>query len=245
MRVSIVIPAYNEEKRITATLEAYNHFFAQKEHESGLAYELLVVINGTTDATKMIVEQLQKTMPALRMMDIPQGGKGLAIAHGFKDALTRPNDLIGFVDADMATAPDAFYQLIKHIDGFDGIIASRHMKGAQVSPPRAQLKRWGSIIFTNTLSRLLFGLHYYDTQCGAKLFKRPVIEKITPYLWVTQWAFDIEVLYLCKRFGFSIKEFPTVWHDQAGGSLRPFHTGFRMLGSVFKIRWHYWFEDRY
>ncbi len=184
---------------------------------------------------------MQQSIPNLLAIDIPQGGKGLAIAAGFKDALLRHNDLIGFVDADMATSPEAFYDLIKEINGYDAIIASRYMPGAKVTPPRPWVKRWGSKIFFETLTRLLFGINYYDTQCGAKLFKRRVIEKISPYLSVRQWAFDMEILYLCKRFGFMVKEHPTIWHDKAGSKLRMMRAGSRMLGTLFNVRWHYWF----
>jgi glycosyltransferase involved in cell wall biosynthesis len=237
MKVSIIIPAYNEERRIKNTLEAYTDFFNKKD----FGYELLIVINGTTDSTPAIVESLQQSKPHILMIEIPQGGKGLAIDAGFKNALERNNDLIGFVDADMATSPEAFNQLIKEIDDYDAIIASRYMPGAQVTPPRPFVKRWGSKIFFETLTRLLFGIKYYDTQCGAKLFKREVIEKITPYLSVRQWAFDIEILYLCKRFGFTVKEQPTIWHDKAGSKLRMMRAGSRMLGTLFRLRWHYWF----
>lgn len=273
MKVSIIIPAYNEQNRIIKTLETYNYFFEQKKIETGLDYELLVVINGTTDKTPQIVHELQQKMPHVRMMEIAKGGKGLAIAHGFKNALTRPNDLIGFVDADMATAPDAYYDLIENLNGtlrsprpsvtrewrdlhlpfqasidpngykiYDGIIASRYMPGAIVSPPRPLIKRWGSKLFFENLTKILFGIHYYDTQCGAKLFKRHVIEKIAPYLSVEQWAFDIELLYLCKRFGFAIKEFPTVWHDQAGSKLQTMRAGFDMLATLLQLRWRCWLK---
>ena len=73
------------------------------------------------------------------------------------------------------------------------------MRGALVSPPRPWIKRWGSKLFFESLTKLLFGINYYDTQCGAKLFKRHVIEKIVPYLWVGQWAFDIELFYICAK----------------------------------------------
>lgn len=236
MRISIIIPAYNEEQRIQRTLEAYNDFFSKKEVD----YELLVVVNGTTDSTPTIIMELQKTIPNLLMMVIPYGGKGLAIAQGFMNALLRKNDLIGFVDADMATSPSAYYELIANIQGYDAIIASRYISGAIVTPARPLIKRWGSKIFFETLTRALFGIGYYDTQCGAKLFKREVVEKITPYLSVRQWAFDIEILYLCKRFGFVVKEHPTIWHDQAGSKLQILNAGTKMLGALFKLRWRYW-----
>lgn len=239
MRVSIIIPAYNEAKRITRTLEAYNNFFSQKKRETGLEYELLVVVNGTTDNTAVIARELQERMPALLLMDIKPGGKGLAVCQGFKNALLRPNDLIGFVDADMATDPEQYYKLIENLDNYDGIIASRYMPGAQVTPPRPWVKRWGSKLFFESLTKLLFGIRYYDTQCGAKLFKRYVIEKIVPHLSVRHWAFDIEILYVCKKYNFSIREWPTVWHDQAGSKLQTLRSGLKMLATVVGLRWQY------
>lgn len=240
MKISIIIPAYNEEKRITATLRAYDHFFNQKKNENGLEYELLVVINGTTDSTPSIVKNLQEQMPHLLMIEIVKGGKGLAIREGFKNALLRDNNYIGFVDADMATSPAVFYQLIEELDNADGIIASRYMPGSMVTPPRPWIKRWGSKLFYDSLTSLLFGLRYYDTQCGAKLFKAKVIKMIAPQLTVDHWGFDVEILYLCKKYGFNIKEIPTVWHDQAGSKLRMFHAGVRMIGSLCGLRWHHW-----
>ena len=108
MKVVLLFLLDNEEKRIARTLEAYNYFFAQKKLETGSDYELLVAINGSTDNTPQIAQELQQNMPNLRMIVLAQGGKGFAIAQGFKDALTRPNDLIGFVDADMATSPQEY-----------------------------------------------------------------------------------------------------------------------------------------
>lgn len=242
MKLSIVIPAYNEENRISNTLKTYGHYFEQKKREEDMDFELLVVINGTTDSTSHIVQQLQKTMPEIKMIELKEGGKGFAVAQGFKNALSRSNDLIGFVDADMATSPQAFFDLVKHINGYDGIIASRYMLGAQVTPPRPFIKRWGSKLFFESLTKLFFGIFYYDTQCGAKLFKRKVIETIIPYVSVKHWAFDVELLYLCKKFNFRIKEYPTVWHDQAGSKLRMFRAGGKMLSTLIKLRWKYWFK---
>lgn len=244
MKLSIIIPAYNEENRIANTLKAYYAFFSQIKKKNELDFELLIVINGTTDSTPLVVHNLQKEMPELSMMELKEGGKGYAIAQGFKNALTRPNDLIGFVDADMATTPAAYYDLVTHLNGYDGIIASRYMPGARVTPPRPFIKRWGSKLFFEALTKLLFGIYYYDTQCGAKLFTRSVIETITPHLTVRQWAFDVELLYLCKRFNFRVIEFPTVWNDQAGSKLRIFHAGGKMLGILLKLRWQYWFKNK-
>ena len=159
----------------------------------------------------------------------------MAIKVGFERALTQNPDLIGFVDADMATSPEAYYELIASINSYDGIIASRYMKESKVFPPRPWIKRWGSWCIYESLVKLLFHLNYKDFQCGAKLFKYNVIAKILPYMKMNRWAFDVEILYLCKKFGYSIKEIPTIWYDREGSKLR-IRSGFIMLGSLFKLR---------
>jgi len=239
MKISIIIPAHNEEERIGRTLRTYHQFFtALKQNADILDFNLIVVLNGCTDNTSQVVKEIQSQLNNIHLIDCPQPGKGLAIKIGFEQALTHATDWIGFVDADMATSPEEFYKLISNSDGYDGVIASRYMPGAQVYPPRPWIKRWGSKIFYESLIRLLFGLNYYDFQCGAKVFKYHVIQTITPFLTIKQWAFDVELLYLCKKNGFKVKEFPTIWYDQAGSKLR-LGAGFYMLGALIRLRLYY------
>jgi len=242
-KISIIIPAHNEATRIGRTLQEYLAFFDNLKQQGLLDFEIIVVLNGCTDTTLSVVQKEQERFGNLLIIDLLEAGKGLAIKAGFQDALTRDNDRIGFIDADMATKPRYFYDLVTNIDDYDGIIASRYMPGAQVFPPRPFVKRWGSRLFYESLVRVLFGLSYYDLQCGAKLFKRDVIEKILPYLTVRQWAFDVEPLYLFKKFGFSIREFPTVWYDQDGSKLR-MGAGFFMLSSLVQLRFTHSFLGR-
>jgi len=235
MKISIIIPAYNEEGRIARTMRAYHQFFLEKQLSTHLSFELLIVLNGCKDNTLGVVEKVRDELTSnILIINLPQAGKGLAIKAGFADALTRKNDLIGFVDADMATAPQAFYDLVLKIGDVDGVIASRYMPGAKITPERPAYKRLGSRIIYEPYVWLLFGLSYYDYQCGAKLFKRLVIDKITPQLTVAQWAFDVELLYLCKKNKFIIKEIPTVWHDQADSKLT-LRGGLRMFSALFKV----------
>ncbi len=242
MKIAIVVPAHNEENRIGAMLERYSHFFNDLKNKNVLNFELIVVLNGCTDNTLHVVERLQKQCSAIRLLNLSEGGKGLAIKAGFEDALTRENDLIGFVDADMATQPVYFYDLIMQLNDYDGIIASRYMQESIVTPVRPWVKTWGRKIIYNGLVKLLFGMFYQDLQCGAKLFKRHVIATATPHLTVKQWAFDVELLYLCKRNKFIIKEIPTVWHDQAESKLRIMRGGLPMLSALFRVRFnHSWF----
>ena len=239
MKISIIIPAYNEQSRIERTVRAYHKFFAQKQHTDFLDCELVIVANGCTDNTMAVVERVRNDLAATNdsivILNLLQGGKGLAIKAGFADALTRNNDMIGFVDADMATSPEAFYDLIVNMGDYDGTIASRYMPGAQIFPPRPAYKRWGSRLIYEPFVKLLFGLSYYDLQCGAKIFKRYVLEKVTPQLTIRQWAFDVELLYLCKKFGYTIKEVPTVWHDQEDSKLT-LVGGLKMFWYLFKLR---------
>ncbi len=234
-KISIVIPAHNEEQRIGRTLQTYGAFFRDLRERQIIDSELVVVLNGCSDNTLAVVQQEKESSANVYMLNLPQAGKGLAIKAGFAHALERENDFISFVDADMATAPQAFYDLIRNLEGYEGIIASRYMPGAQIFQPRPLIKRWGSKLVYESLVRLLLGLRYADLQCGAKIFSRRSVETFLPHLTVGQWAFDIELLYLCKKFDFSIREFPTVWHDQAGSKLR-LSAGLAMLQSIIRVR---------
>lgn len=235
MSLCIVIPAYNEQFRIEKTLAAYVAYFDARLSPD-FSYELLVVLNGCVDNTLAVVQTLQTHCSSIKIIDHKQAGKGLALIAGFKKALEDGATHIGFVDADMATQPQYFDDLLANVHGCDGVIASRYMKGAEVYPPRPPLKRWGSRLVYEPLITALFGMRHYDYQCGAKVFKKEVIEKVVPYLTITQWAFDVELLYLCKKYGFVIKEVPTVWYDQADSKLKIARAGWRMISALFRIR---------
>lgn len=236
MKLSIIIPAYNEEKRIGRTLEYYHQFFGSEEQQGNLNYEIVVVLNGCVDNTLAVVQKMRARYGHTQIVNVKEAGKGLAIAVGFANALQRDNDYIGFVDADMATAPQHFFKLMPHLQKIDGAIASRYMPGAQIKPQRPWIKRWGKRIFFDSLVRLLLGINYWDTQCGAKMFRRAAIEKIVQDMRVDHFAVDIDLLFLCKKYGFNVHEFPTVWRDQAGSKLRLLGSGLPMLSAVVRVR---------
>lgn len=237
MKISIVIPAHNEEQRLGRTLQTYAEFFSEKKNAHIIDdFEIVTVLNGCSDNTYDVACKHAQIHSEITVIQYQQAGKGFAIAQGFAHALNGPADLIGFVDADMATRPEYFFQLIEHIPSHDGIIASRYMKGAQVTPARPLIKRMGSKLVYENLAWLLFGIRYQDFQCGAKLFKREVIQTIVDKLTVAQWAFDVELLYLCKKHKAHIKEIPTIWHDQADSKLKLLKGGLRMLSSLVKLR---------
>ncbi len=214
-KICIVIPAYNEEDRIEPTIHAYIDFFKSKK---SLTTDFLVVANNCKDKTAAICKKLQRKYKNLYLLDLPQGGKGYAVREGFQYALHHDYDLIGFVDADMATKPLYFYELITKIDGYDGVIASRYAQGAQVSPSRPWLRKIGGKIY-NFVLRHQFHMPFKDTQCGAKLFTKATLQDIVPHMQEKGWAFDLEVLYLCTLFNRNILETPTTWSDIPGSHL--------------------------
>lgn len=232
-KVAIVIPAHNEETRIEKTLIDYFSYFGNLKQEEKLHFEIIVVLNGCTDNTRRIIEQFM--CEELIILEFEQGGKGFAVVEGFKDALSRENDFIGFVDADNATPPNAFYGLVCHINGFNGIIANRWDKRSRIIPARALFFRIRSSIF-NFVVRSLFLFNYRDTQCGAKLFTRETIQKIHSFLGSSEWSFDVDLLFYTEFFGFNIKSIPTEWHDKAGSKISFSKTPGRMFFSVVRLR---------
>ncbi len=232
--LSIIIPAYNEEKRIGFTLEEFGKFFEGRKKEKELKdFEIVVVLNACKDNTINIVKEYKKKFKKIRFIEFERGGKGFAITEGFKDALSRKNNLIGFVDADMATSPKDFYDLVKNINGYDGIIASRAVKGSKAE---FTLKRKITHRGFNFVVRSLLFLPYHDTQCGAKIFHRDVLKGIVNEIGTTKWAYDIDLLYKIKKKGFKIKEHPTVWKDKEGSKINVIKTTIQMFLAVLRLR---------
>jgi glycosyltransferase involved in cell wall biosynthesis len=235
LNISVVVPAYNEEKRIGKTLEAYSNYFEGLRKKGETDYEILVVINNTTDRTEEIVKEFCKKNARIRYLNLRPGGKGFAVREGFKESLKKEFDLIGFVDADLATGPDAFYDLIRKIGNSDGAIASRYLPGAIVEPGPT-VKRLIAARMFNILVRTLLFLSYKDTQCGAKVFTRKAIENSLFEWTMSEWAFDTDLLYAMKKKKFRIKEVPTRWSDRSYSKVNFWKAGPQMALGVIRLR---------
>ncbi|MEK6907167.1 MAG: dolichyl-phosphate beta-glucosyltransferase [Nanoarchaeota archaeon] len=232
VKLSIIIPAYNEEKRIARTLDNYSRFFFKYIKD----YEIIAVLNGCRDNTLWIVKKFSKRNTKIKYLNFEEAiGKGGAILEGFKSA---KGNLIGFVDADMATPPNTFYDLVRNIHDYDGIIASRWLKGSKINIKQPLLKKIGSRGF-NFLVRLLFNLKFKDTQCGAKLFKNYVIKDILKDLKLTRWAFDVNLLYATKRKHYNIKEIPTEWNAVKASHFNLFKAIPEMFLGLIRLRLFY------
>jgi len=184
------------------------------------------------------VKKNQKKFKEIKYLNFKRGGKGFAITEGFKDTINRNVDLIGFVDADMATPPNAFYELVVNMmnnKNIDGVIASRWMKKSKISIRQTFLRRFVSRGFNFIIKTILL-LPYKDTQCGAKLFKKEALVDFVKKQNTAEWAFDVDLLYHLKKNGFIIKEIPTIWEDKKGSKLNLIKVPFQMLSSIIRIR---------
>jgi glycosyltransferase involved in cell wall biosynthesis len=227
----LLVPAYNEEARIGPTLRSYAEYFPRNYAGK---FQLVVVLNGCRDNTLGVVQSVAKDFPIVSWVvhDEPIG-KGGALIEGLR--LAPLADLIGYVDADGATEPPAFLDLVRRAKEADCVIGSRWLPESDVRQLQTWKRRFASRSF-HGIVQLLFGMNVHDTQCAAKVMRREVVEKIHSHLCIADMAFDINLLFLVKRNGFTILEAPTTWTDKTGSKVALFRTSLTMLLSVLRIR---------
>jgi glycosyltransferase involved in cell wall biosynthesis len=224
------MPAHNEEHRLPPVLEAYARLFSER---MGADAEILLVANGSTDRTASVAAEIAEKFTNIKVIDEPRRiGKGGAVILGAKQAL---GEYIGFVDADGATSAGEFFRLFTIVQNSDGVIASRWMRGSDVTIPQKGLRLFSSRIF-NLLIRTVLGLKYKDTQCGAKIFRAEAWERILPNIGITRFAFDVDILFQLKRNGFTIREEPTTWRDIEGSKVHVLSSSFDMFSAVIRMR---------
>jgi glycosyltransferase involved in cell wall biosynthesis len=231
----LLIPAYNEEHRIEPVLRDYASFF--REHFQG-KFQIGVVLNGCRDNTLGVVKRVAADFPSVSWIEFKDPiGKGGALIEGLK--LAQVADFIGYVDADGATPPHAFYDLVKRMDQADCVIASRWLPGAVLHQQQSHKRQFASRVF-HLIVQILFGMNIRDTQCGAKVMRREAVEKVHSSLLIADMAFDINLLYSLKHAGYRIVEVPTEWTDKIGSKVALGRTSLTMLLSVVRIRLIYW-----
>ena len=227
----LLIPAYNEERRIEPVLRDYGRYF--REHYPG-KFQLVVVLNGCRDNTRSVVERVAKDFPSVSLLDFADPiGKGGALIEGLK--LAGHAEAIGYVDADGATPPRAFHDLVKRLGEADCVIGSRWLPGAVLHQAQSGKRQFASRAF-HAIVQGLFWMNIHDTQCGAKVLRREAVEKVHTYLRIADMAFDINLLYSLKRAGCRVLEVPTEWTDQIGSKVIFFRTSLTMFLSAVRIR---------
>lgn len=229
----LLIPAYNEERRIEPVLREFATYF--RDHYQG-KFQLVVVLNGCRDNTLGVVQRVATEFPSIRAVDFPAPiGKGGALIEGLKLAPTA--DLVGYVDADGASPPRAFHELVKLTQRADCVIGSRWLPGAVLHQAQTRLRRFTSRCF-HLIVEMLFWMHIKDTQCPCKVIRRAAVEKIHSSLRIADLAFDVNLLYSLKHAGFSVLEVPTEWTDKIGSKVTSslFRSSLTMFLSVVRIR---------
>jgi dolichyl-phosphate beta-glucosyltransferase len=231
---SIVVPAYNEAQRIGETLEKALAYSAQR----GWELEIIVVNDGSTDATAQIVRGLAAKNPVLHLLENPGNrGKGYSVRNGMLHAR---GEVLLFSDADFSSPIEEAEKLFGAIaQGADIAIGSRWLR-TELQTRRQPIYRqlYGRLF--NLALRLVLGLNFKDTQCGFKAFSRRAAIAIFPLQNVERWGFDPELLYLAQKFGLKTVEVPVTWSHREGTRLSPLRDGFHMLAELFKIRWNSW-----
>jgi glycosyltransferase involved in cell wall biosynthesis len=212
----LLIPAYNEEHRIEPVLRAYAEYF--RKNYSG-KFQLVAVLNGCRDDTLGVVERVAAEYGEVSAVVFEEPiGKGGALIEGLR--LAPRADLIGYVDADGATEPPAFADLVRRSGEADCVIGSRWIPGAVLHQMQTGQRRLASRTF-------------------HAIIQRSAVEKIHSSLCIADMAFDINLLYILKREGFTVLEVPTEWTDKVGSKVALGKTSFTMLLSVIRLRWIY------
>jgi glycosyltransferase involved in cell wall biosynthesis len=224
MNLSIILPAYNEEKRIEATLEQLVEKFSS-------SCEILVV-SESTDKTDAIVLRIAKGAPFVRLVPSARRlGKGGAFKKGFAES---HGDVVVLLDSDLPVFVSDVEHVIALVGKVDVAVGSREVEGTRilVYPPRIRV--FAGKAFSR-LFNFLFDLGVADTQCGCKAFRREVLERVLSSVESDGFEFDAELLFRCKRLGYSIREVPVNWSYKPDSKLNLFRDTLRMGKGVLRL----------
>ncbi len=228
--LSVVIPAYNEERRLPTTLEQVKSYLQVNYSD----FEVLVINDGSHDQTSQVVQDAMLTFPQLQLLEMAtNSGKGAAVKRGLQRAR---GQLRLFSDADLSTPLHCLPRLVQAIeDGAAVAIGSRAHPDSVIprsqAPPR---QRMGQIF--NLIMRLLVGLPFTDTQCGFKLFTASAIDKVLPLARINGFAFDVELLAIARLHGLRITDCPVEWSNDADSKVNVFIHPLAMLRELVQIR---------
>ncbi len=226
--LSIVIPAHNEERRLPGTLEQVFNFLQTQSYTA----EVLVVENGSQDNTLKVAQDFAGGCPPCRVLQADGRGKGLAVRQGM---IFAQGEYRFMCDADLSMPIAEVNRFLPPASNdFDIAIASREAPGA-IRYNEPAYRHWGGRginLIIRTLA--LPGLH--DTQCGFKCFRAPIAEDLFAHQTLTNWSFDIELLYIARRRGFRIVEVPIPWYYSSETKINPVRDALQMMRDIITIR---------
>ena len=231
--LSLVIPAYNEEKRIGSSLAQIIAYFQR----NGYSYELIVVDDGSTDRTVELAEEWIARIQNGRLLCARHGGKGSAVRKG---VLSAKGQYVFFTDADLSTPITELEKFLEQLNqGYQVVIGSRKIAGANVEVHQSWLRESMGKVFT-WLTNVILTKNVSDVTCGFKGFSRPVAQKVFNRQLVNDWSFDAEVLFLAQKYGYSIREIPVRWRNDPGTKVNLFKDTIRSFLGLLKIRTNDW-----
>jgi len=233
--LSIIIPAYNEEKRLPRTLARIRDYFTDARAH-GREIEILVVDDGSTDGTARVAQEWMREMPCLRLISNNMNrGKGYSVRHGMLEARGR---VVLFTDADLSSPIEESEKLLAAIEaGSDVAIGSRAMDRTLIKVHQSRLREIAGIIF-NSFVKLFTGLPFQDTQCGFKAFVRERSKIIFEQQRVERFGFDPEILFLAQRHGLRSTEVPVRWAHDDATRVNVMRDSLQMFGDLLFIRWN-------
>lgn len=229
--ISVVIPVFNEEKRLDKSLENICSYFKHSKFD----YEIIVVDDGSVDNTVKLVEsrieELDKNIFLIE--NRINRGKGFSVKNGFLHA---GGQYLLFTDADLSTPIDQLEKLLLPLKaGYHIAIGSRALKESEIRIHQPLYRQLMGKIF-NLLVRVLILDGFKDTQCGFKVFTKEAALKIIKRQKIERFSFDVEMLYIARKHGYQIKEVPVRWHDHPVRNIRLMQDGSRMIIDLIRIR---------
>jgi len=235
--LSIVIPAYNEQRRLPETLRRVRAYLEARRADA----EVIVVDDGSRDATAALVEARRGEFPGLRLVSNGVNrGKGYSVRHGMREARGR---IVLFTDADLSAPIEEADKLLAAMRDHEVAIGSRRVDRSLIEVHQSPLRELAGIVY-NFLVRAITGLRFVDTQCGFKAFLREPSRIIFEQQRIERFGFDPEILFLAKRHGLRAVEIPVRWaHDQQT-RVNMVRDSLQMFGEVLSIRWN-WLLGRY
>jgi dolichyl-phosphate beta-glucosyltransferase len=236
--LSIVIPAYNEEARLPRALARISEYFSNPRAPFTLDHlEILIVDDGSTDATPRIAEEWSRTMPAARLVSNGENrGKGYSVRHGMLEARGR---LALFTDADLSSPIEQIERLLVAIEtGEDVAIGSRALDRSLIFGRQSRMREIAGMIF-NGFVRIFTGLRFHDTQCGFKIFVREPSRIVFEQQRIEGFGFDPEILFLAKRHGLRTAEIPVRWAHDPATKVHVVRDSLLMFGDLVYIRWNW------
>ena len=226
--VSIIIPAWNEERRMPASLQRVAAFVEEQSYP----IEIIVVDDGSQDATPDIVEGFAQQYPFITLIRNPHGRKGAAVRAGIARG---QGEYLVISDTDLSVPIEELSKFLPPaLDGYDVAIASREVPGAQRIDEPYYRHLMGRVY--NLLVRLLVVPGIQDTQCGFKAFRREVARDVFAYHTIDGWGFDVEILFIARRLSYRVVEVPVVWYYGNESKVSPIQDTLRMFRDLLQVR---------